>query len=104
MKHARQLAGIARTCCLLPAIFCLAQSPTDMNPAIPPAGPARTQGFAGMRSGQASPEAARKKAEELAQEARVLTQKQTSVDARAAIVLFRESARQFQMGALPERA
>ena len=57
-----------------------------------------------MRGSQGSQEASRRKAEELAQEALALAQKQTSGDFSAATTHFQESARQFKLAGLPERA
>ena len=104
MRIALQLAGIAATCCLVPALFCLQQSPTGVSAGAPSSRRMRVkQRFAGMRANQGS-QAARKKAEELEQEALALARKQTSADFRAAIILFQESARQFQIAGAPERA
>ena len=57
-----------------------------------------------MRDSPGSEEVARRKGEDLAQEALALAQKQTSGDFRAAIVLFHKSLRQFQITGLTERA
>jgi CHAT domain-containing protein/tetratricopeptide (TPR) repeat protein len=105
MRLAFHIAGIAATCCLFPAMLCPQQSPSGLGPGAPSAAPTRArQGFAAIDDSQGGQETARRRAEELAQKALALSQKQTSGDFGAAIILFQESARQFQIAGLPERA
>src|SRR5690242_21389825 len=102
MKMVRQFAGIAATCCLFPAMLCPQERPSGLDPGAASADPTQTrQGFVEKRGSQ---EASRRKAEELVQEALALAQKQTSGDFRAATTHFQESARQFKLAGLPERA
>jgi CHAT domain-containing protein/tetratricopeptide (TPR) repeat protein len=86
-------------------MLCPQERPSGLDTGSASADPTQTrQGLVEMRGSQGSQEASLRKAEELVQEALALAQKQTSGDFRAATTHFQESARQFKLAGLPERA
>jgi CHAT domain-containing protein/tetratricopeptide (TPR) repeat protein len=106
MTLGRQFTGIAGICCLMPAIlYCQQMSTPGLEPGVPSAySTPMDREPSEIRNGQSSQEALRRKAEELAQEALVLSQKQTSGGFRAGTKRFKKSAQLFLAAGLPQRA